>query len=115
MLLAIFDILNKAKDAADTSANNIDLEAYAGNYDGYTWGGEDLVLPWKGKLAVFEVPSDNPANEMELFKYIGKDTFRRVRKDDDSLGEELRFERDANGKVIRMLHNNNFENRLKQF
>jgi CubicO group peptidase (beta-lactamase class C family) len=110
---AVFDILARAKDPVDTTTKNIDLEVYAGNYDDYTWGGENLVLPWKGKLAVFEVPADNPIKEIELFKYIGKDTFRRVRKDDEGLGEELRFERDANGKVIRMLHNYNFEMRLK--
>ena len=111
--LSIFEILNKAKDVADTSANKIDLDAYAGNYDGYAWGGEDVLLPWKGKLALFNSPSDNPAKTMQLFKYVSKDTFRRVRKDDDSLGEELRFERDSNGKVIRLLHNDNFEDRLK--
>jgi hypothetical protein len=59
------------------------------------------------------VPSDNLANPMELYRYISKDTFRRVRKDDDSLGEELHFERDSNGKVVRLLVNNNFENKLK--
>jgi hypothetical protein len=64
-------------------------------------------------LAVFTLPSDDPANDMQQFKYTGKDTFRRVRKDDGSLGEELRFERDASGKVVRMINNNNFENRLK--
>ena len=112
-IAAVFKILNKAKGAADTSTKNIDLNVYAGNYDGYAWGGEDVVLPWKGKLAVFDVPSDDPANAMQLYKYTGNDTFRRVRKDDDSLGEELRFERDASGKVVRMLHNYNFENKLK--
>ena len=111
--LSIFEILNKAKDVADTSTVNIDLDAYAGNYDSYAWGGEDVVLPWKGRLAVFDLPSDNPAKEMQLFKYVSNDTFRRVRKDDDSLGEELRFERDSNGKVVRLLHNDNFENKLK--
>ena len=112
-IAAVFKILNKAKGVADTSTKNIDLNVYAGNYDGYAWGGEDVVLPWKGKLAVFDVPSDDPANAMQLYKYISNDTFRRVRKDDDSLGEELKFERDASGKVVRMLHNYNFENKLK--
>lgn len=42
---AIFEILRKAKDVSDTTTRNIDLYAYAGNYDGYAWGGEDVVLP----------------------------------------------------------------------
>jgi hypothetical protein len=64
-------------------------------------------------LAIFTLPADDPVNDMQQFKYTGKDTFRRVRRDDGSLGEELRFERDASGKVIRMINNNNYENRLK--
>ncbi len=110
---SIFELLNKAKDVADTSAGKADLEDYAGNYDSYAWDGEDVVLPWKGRLAVFSLPSENPAKEMRLFKYISDDTFRRVRKDDESLGEELRFERDAGGKVVRMFHGDNFANKLK--
>lgn len=111
--LAIFEILNKAKDVTDTSTKNIDLDAYSGTYDGYAWRGEDVVLPWKGSLAVFPTPTDSPGKAMQLFKSVGNDTFRRVRKDDDSLGEELRFERDANGKVVRLFLNDNFENRLR--
>jgi CubicO group peptidase (beta-lactamase class C family) len=109
----IFKFLSKVKDITDTSTMNVDLNAYAGNYNNYAWGGEDVILPWKGKLAEFNLPSDNPVNDMQLYKYISKDTFRKVRKDDESLGEELRFERDANGKVVRMIHNYNFENRLE--
>ena len=109
---AIFKLLEKAKEATDTTTKNINLDAYAGNYDSYAWSGESVVLPWKGKLAVFGVPSGDPAERMTLFKYISNDTFRRVRKDDDSLGEELRFERDANGKVVRMFRHDNFSNKL---
>jgi len=110
---AIFKILNKVSDAADTSANKINLNEYAGNYDHYAWRGEIVILPWKGKLAMFTLPSDDPVNDMQQYKYVAKDTFRRLRKDDGSLGEELRFERDANGKVVRIINNNNFQNRLK--
>ena len=111
--LSIFDILTKARDVTDTLTSDIDLDPYSGNYDNYAWGGEDVILPWKGKLAIFSVPSANPAKAMQLFKNVGKDNFRRVRKDDNTLGEELRFERDSNGKVVRLLHNDNFDNRLK--
>jgi CubicO group peptidase (beta-lactamase class C family) len=111
--MSIFSILNKAKEAVDSSSASVDLKAYAGTYDDYTWRGEDVVVPWKGKLAIFEVPGDNPVNDMQLFKYISKDVFRRIRRDDGSLAEELRFERDASGKVVRILHNNNFEPKLK--
>lgn len=109
----IFQILTKAKDATDTSTKNIDLQEYAGNYDNYTWSGENVILPWKGKLAMFGVPSDNPATGMQLYKYVSKDIFRKLRRDDDSLGEELRFERDANGKVIRVFSHTNFRNKIK--
>jgi len=110
---SIFKILAKVNDEADTSTNNVDLDAYAGNYDSYAWGGEDAVLPWKGKLAILDLPSADPANSLQLYKYTGHDIFWRVRKDDGSLGEELRFERDSTGKVVRMIHNYNFENKLK--
>ena len=83
--LSIFDILTKARDVTDTLTSDIDLDPYSGNYDNYAWGGEDVILPWKGKLAIFSVPSANPAKAMQLFKYVGKDNFRRVRKDDNTL------------------------------
>ncbi len=110
---AIFDLMNKAKEPADTSTKNIDLDMYAGCYDNYVWGGETAVFPWKGKLAVFNLLAGNPANSMQLFKYVDTNSFRRMRKDEDILGEELRFERDANGKVLRLYQHDNFRNKIK--
>ncbi len=63
--------------------------------------------------AVFELPSAKPFNEMLLFKFVSHDTFRRLRKDDDSLGEELRFERDSSSKVIRLIRHDNFKTKMK--
>ena len=72
------------KKKNETLTSDIELDHYPGNYDNYAWGGEDVVLPWKGKLAIFSVSSANPAKAMQLFKYVGKDNFRRVRKDDNT-------------------------------
>jgi CubicO group peptidase (beta-lactamase class C family) len=110
---SIFELLGKVKEPNDTASVSVDLDAYAGSYDNYTWGGEYVAMPWKGKLAMFTVPSDNPAATMQLFKYMGGDSFRRIRKDEDMLGEELRFERDASGKVVRLLQHDNFKVKLK--
>ena len=75
-----------------------------------------IFLPW----LVFRFKNKNtpkkeqaPANLIDLYKYLSNDTFRRVRQDHNSLGEELRFERDSNAKVVRLLINNSFENRSK--
>ena len=110
---AIFDLLYRAKEMSDTSTKNINLQDYAGTYDNCTWGGETVEMPWKGKLAVFAVPSVSPAKSMQLYKYIGKDNFKRVLPNDDGFGEELRFERDANGNITRLQSHNNFRNKLK--
>ena len=94
----IFGLLNK-DIAEDTTTKNIDLAIYKGGYDRYAWSGETLIIPYKGKLIMFEVPSNSPADDITEYKYIKKDTFRKIRKDDKTLGEELIFERDENGKI----------------
>lgn len=109
----IFNILEKAKGNKDTTNNNIDLKVYAGNYNVYAWSGEVVVVPLKGQLAVFSLPSDDPAEGMQLFRHINRDTFRRVRKNGDSLDEELRFERDAGGKVVKMWQHDNFVDKIR--
>ncbi len=110
---AIFELLYKSNEATDTTTKNINLLEYSGSYDNYTWGGETMLMPWKGKLASFGVPCESPAKSMQLYKYIAKNIFRRVLQDEDSLGEELRFERDLTGKIIRIQSHDNFRNKIK--
>ncbi|MBU4330368.1 MAG: serine hydrolase [Acidobacteria bacterium] len=98
----------KAEDAKE----GLNLEDYAGYYDEQPWWGESAVFPWKGYLAVLSLPSENPANSLTLLKHIEKDTFRRVRKD-KTLGEEIVFERDDSGRVVRMWQHSNYNNRIK--
>jgi CubicO group peptidase (beta-lactamase class C family) len=94
----IFSLLNK-EITADTTTKSIDLSVYEGRYDVYDWAGETIVVPFKGKLILFDVPSIAPATGLTEYKYIKKDTFRKIREDDKTLGEELVFERDENGKI----------------
>jgi CubicO group peptidase (beta-lactamase class C family) len=106
------DILKKAKDKAKEEKAAVDLEAYAGLYDSQPWWGETAILPWQGKLAVFGLPSENPGKSLTLLKHVEGDTFRRVRKD-ETLGEEVVFERDKAGKVVRMWQHSNYENKIR--
>ena len=109
---AIYDILKKAVSPGNTPAkDSLDLNVYAGNYDEYAFGSETVVFTWKGKLGMLDLRSVDPANDMFLLKHVAGDTFRRIRKD-DALAEEFRFERDKDGKVIRMWAPSNFENKL---
>ena len=99
----VFDLMGK-RDAftfkAPEPAKGVDLEAYAGRYSGQPFVSEVLILPWAGGLASLRVPSRAPVDDISFLKPKGGDLFRRVR-DDGSEAEDIRFERDAAGKVIR--------------
>lgn len=94
----IFSILNK-EITEDTTAKNIDLSMYEGKFEFYEWGGEAIIIPMKGKLVMLTMPSNGAAAEITEYKYIKKDTFKKIREDDQTLAEELVFERDENGKI----------------
>jgi CubicO group peptidase (beta-lactamase class C family) len=106
------DVLKEATENTKKEKVAVDLEAYAGHYDSQPWWGETAVLPWQGKLAVFGLPSENPAKRLILLKHSEGDTFRRLRKD-ETLGEEVVFERDVTGKVVRMWQHSNYQNKIR--
>jgi CubicO group peptidase (beta-lactamase class C family) len=109
---AISLLLKKATTPASSEdADSTDLQPYLGNYDSYAFGSEIVVFRWKGKLAMIGLRSDDPARDMEMYKRTGPDTFKRVRSD-DTLGEEVRFERNGAGKVVRMWRFSNFLNKI---
>lgn len=108
----IFSIIQKAKPAT-TVPDSFNLEQYAGYYDNYAWRGEIVIMPWQGKLAMFGLPNADPGKNMSLFMPSGKDVFRRVRAD-NTLGEELRFERDAAGTIIKYWRHSNRYDKIKK-
>ena len=106
---AIFAILDKRKGyefKAPLPATGIKLEDYAGRYSEQPWGSESVMLPWAGGLVHFSLPTNDPAGDMSFLKPKGGEVFRRVRKD-GSEAEEIRFVRDASGKVTSFFHFSN--------
>ena len=106
---AVFAILDKRKGyefKAPPAATGMKLEDYAGRYSDQPWGSESVILPWAGGLAALNLPSNDPAGDMSFLKPKGGDVFRRVRKD-GSEAEEIRFVRDASGKVTNFVHFSN--------
>lgn len=94
-----------------TAKNNIDLAQYSGTYTSQPWGSEKIITPWYGNLVMLNLPTGNPDEGMTVLQHVSGDTFKRLRAD-KSLGEEIRFEKDSLGKVIRVLQHSNYSTRI---
>ncbi len=103
----VFGILAKrrASQSDGVPPTPVDLEAYAGTYSDQPWGADVAILPWGNDLVYLDIPNDDPAGELFLLKPKGGDVFRRLR-DDGSEAEEVHFERDARGRVTRLVYHN---------
>lgn len=88
----------------------VNLEDYGGKYFSF-WGGESIIVPWKGKLAIFNLRSPNQKKPGMIMKHVEGDIFKRVR-DDEKVGEEIKFERNENGKVIRFWQHSQYVNKI---
>ena len=77
------------------------------------WSSEEILLPWAGGLAELTLPAADPATSIQFYKPKGNDTFRRVRKDGTE-AEEVKFNRDASGKVISYTTFSNIATRTSQ-
>ncbi len=109
----IRSILLKAKSKEKINkADSIALESYAGHYNGQPFGSEFAILPMQGKLAMVYLPNDRPSEGITYLKKVEGDTFRRVR-DDETLGEEVIFEKDKTGKVTRLFRHSNYYTKIQ--
>lgn len=79
---------------------------YAGRYDGWL-AGETHVFPWDDGLALLPAPAEKPLEALVKLKPAGEHRFRRIR-DEGALGEEIRFDVDASGRVTRLWRNSNW-------
>jgi len=113
----VFDMVAPALRAAAKEpgkAKPVDpqMRAYAGTYSAQPWGGEVAVLPWDDGLAMMGLPADDPMKDLVKLKKTGEHTFRRIRTD-ETLGEEVVFEMDADGHAERFKRHSNYRNRVK--
>ena len=107
----IREIISKIPKGKTDAKNNLNLEQYSGTYTSQPWGSEKIIIPWYGDLVMLNLPSENPDEGMIVLQHISGDTFKRVRRD-KTLAEEIRFEKDNSGKVIRVLQHSNYSNRI---
>ncbi len=102
------NILLKAGTEKKSTATSGNLDEYTGMYNAQPWGSEKKVINWYGHLAIVDLPTDTPLEDMTLLQHVSGDIFRRIRRDDE-LGEEIRFERDeTTGKVTRLWGHSNY-------
>jgi hypothetical protein len=69
------------------------------------------VTHWEGGLAVLQLDSRDPAGELVRLRQVGEHTFRRIREDDKSLGEEIFFEIGPDGNATRYRRHSIWEER----
>jgi CubicO group peptidase (beta-lactamase class C family) len=96
-----------SKGAEDLSERNPEFERYVGVYD-TVWGREGVVR-WKDGLAAVWLSSRaiDPEEWIAPLQHVEGHVFRRVRTDDESLGEEWVFEVNEDGQVISVtVHSN---------
>jgi hypothetical protein len=110
-----FDLIQPALQSAldspdDAPVRDGSLARYASVY-GSIWG-QTVVVPWKDGLAMLNLASSNPADDMERLKHVEDHTFQRVRGDDESLGETIQFEMDDDGSARRFSRHSIWKERL---
>ncbi|NGP53201.1 hypothetical protein G6N75_06750 [Thioalkalivibrio sp. XN8] len=76
-----FDLVAPAIDTArkalgEAPARNTDWDRYTGVYDNIR--GQVAIVPWQDGLAMLELGSRDPANDMVRLEHVGEHTFRRA-------------------------------------
>jgi len=95
----------------DAPERDPELDRYVGVYDS-SWS-QSAVIHWKGGLAIMGLRTRNPKEAIYELKKTGDHTFRRVRKDDESLGEEFVFAVDESGNVTHFMSHSNWMTKVR--
>jgi len=90
----------------------IDLAPYEGVYTAMFSAGDAYVAPYGNELMVIDLFVDKPAGDITRLRHVSGSTFRRVREN-DSLGEEVRFDMGKDGRPTRLWWHSNYLDRKK--
>jgi CubicO group peptidase (beta-lactamase class C family) len=101
VILDILEASGSAASAENGGPHDDGLDDFVGSYNLTPWDGEDLVFRWNDGLAVVTLPTMEPVKNMTRLRHVEGDRFRTVRSD-ETLGHELLFRRDDNGKVTHL-------------
>lgn len=99
------EIVSPAVQAAVDSPDDVPerdpaLDRYVGTYD--TVWGRIAIVRFKDGLATVDLHTRSPEEGIDPLRKVGENSFRRVRDDDGSLGEEWRFEVGEDGRATRV-------------
>lgn len=99
---------------AQETEQELDLTPYLGTYSGQPWGSETAVVKWKGGLSFLGLPTSSPAQSVNdaRLKHDEGDVFYRVRSDGER-GEDVIFERNADGVVTGYRVHGNLSPRIR--
>jgi len=95
----------------DSPARDSELDRYVGIYDS-DWG-QEAVVRWEDGLALVSLNTRKPEKRLQKLTKTGEHTFRRIRKDDESLGETVVFEVNEDGNVTRSLQHSNWSVKVR--
>jgi CubicO group peptidase (beta-lactamase class C family) len=98
------DLVGPAVSAAldapgDAPERDAGLDRYTGVYDSI-WD-QAAVVRWGDGLAILDLTSRDPRNDLQVLRRTGEHAFQRVRSDDQSPGETVVFEVGEDGAVRR--------------
>jgi len=103
----VFEILEAGgtpqagQDESESALANAD--DYVGSYDARPWSGEDLVVRWNDSLAMVNMPTRTPIEDLVELEHLGGDRFRTIRSDGQP-GHEVVFRRDESGRVTHIAY-----------
>lgn len=100
----------QAPAAAAPPTPAVDLTRYEGAYRSRHSASDVYVAPYGNELMVIDLFTDTPAGDITRLRHVGGDVFRRVRPN-DTLAEDVRFERDPQGRATRIWWHSNYLDR----